>query len=247
MDSKVAAKKPSRFKFHPNAKTLAHDTYDKLVPILKNKDPNFSRNLLNVFLSLYLGNHYEVKIAIFGVIRLTQDLDDFERGQLLEELETVFHGNKLSRLCGLINRALILSPVPDQDVLDCLDVMKAPKGKNISKMKVITSIELDEHVTENYLKESLYVPAELIALDKKRMGEWYQYVLEFGIKAAQENPEYGDHTLKRANEWKGKRSARLSYAGRVIYKVSRKVCKDAVYDKVVILRVTSTHDYSVPS
>ena len=74
--------------------------------------------------------------------------------------------------------------------------------------------------------------------DREVISTWIKQVVEFGPDSLRLSGNFWhDHDLE-AN-WKGFRSSAFSYKGRIIYKVEKKKIT------VKVVRVTSTHDYSL--
>lgn len=72
--------------------------------------------------------------------------------------------------------------------------------------------------------------------DRIVIQTWAQAIAEFGPEGLlKRSSVWVDHELD--GEWRGYRSSRFSYRGRIIYRV------DARQQTVVVVRITTSHDY----
>lgn len=72
--------------------------------------------------------------------------------------------------------------------------------------------------------------------DRIVIQKWAETIVKYGPEILQKKPSlWRDHALY--DDWKGHRASSFSYKGRIIYKVEDKIIT------VIVVRITSTHDY----
>lgn len=77
----------------------------------------------------------------------------------------------------------------------------------------------------------------LAQADREVIATWIKQIQEFGPDSLRAGSNFWhDHDL--FNDWKGFRASAFSIKGRIIYKVEEKRIM------VVVVKVTTTHDYS---
>lgn len=123
-------------------------------------------------------------------------------------------------------------------------ILAKMKDRNKPKWrKTKTSISIEDGVLDLFKKEAKTVSKNDLEYDKRRLNIWYSEVLEKGIEEVTKDEVWGDHKLTRDNELKGKRSVRLSFAGRLIYKLDQEIVDDVLVSRLTIVKITSKHDY----
>ena len=72
--------------------------------------------------------------------------------------------------------------------------------------------------------------------DRLVIQTWAQTITEFGPEGLlRRSSVWGDHELD--GEWRGHRSSRFSYRGRIIYRVNER------QQTVIVVRITTNHNY----
>lgn len=236
-----------KYNFDLKAKTSAQALYDLLTKygpkLLKSEESlEINRAIAEVYLHVYLGEPDEF---VEKLKRLNLYLS--MGPSALSEVETYFADHSSVNQLKTLNQAVIEilngGRINQESIEFILDKMKqkTPNKKRRSK----TFIALGDGVKEKYIKESKGLPANTIQIDQRRLGLWVNEVMEKGIEEVAKDDSWGDHRLNIKDEWKGKRSVKLSFAGRIIYKIDQEISDDDVLiNKVTILRITSSHDYS---
>jgi hypothetical protein len=128
-------------------------------------------------------------------------------------------------------------------IYDISDKMMICISDKLKNRTLFSSIDKD--VISRYVEESKRTSKSLLDVDNRRIKEWISEVVLNGIERTIENRVWGDHALGMKDSFKGKRSVRLSELGRIIYKIDQKISADTIISTITIIRITSSHDYSV--
>jgi hypothetical protein len=235
-----------KFNFNHKAKTSAIALYDLLTKygpkiLRKEESRETNRAICDIYLYIYLDEVEEFvsrlkrlnAISSMGKVALSENIVFFTDHSSDSPLKTLN-----SAIIEILQGGRI-----NQESIDfILDKMK--QKASLAKLRSKTFISLGDGVKEQYVRESKGCPVNVIEIDKRRLNIWVSDVLDKGIEEVSKDDSWGDHKLTRSNELKGKRSVRLSFAGRIIYRVDQEILDGTLINKVTILRITSTHDYS---
>lgn len=241
-------------KFDPVAKTNAHDLYNifiKYGPRSENKSASYQKQiksitarLADIYLSVYLDDQSDLVKSIKELIKQVRTLES--ETNLFKEITEYFVTHTESSPLKTLNRGVLdileIGHLSDDYISLIIEKMATKKRSN--KKKTVTTVALDPDAKTNYIRESKGLPMKLIEVDKRRLNLWVTEVVEKGIEAVQQDESWGDHQLVRDSHLKDKRSVRLSYAGRVIYTIDQEVREDHILYKVLIVKITSAHDYT---
>ena len=235
----------TKFNFDIRVRSSAHAIYDVLFKygprILKTEESKkINKVIAEVYLNVYLNDIEEFisqidKLNLYAAIEKRNLLDNikfFEDNTGDSPLKTlnnsvldVLHGSRL-----------------DKDSIEFV-ISRMKERKSTIKMKSKTFVSMEDGVKERYVKESVGQKLSEIETDKRKMVMWVNEVIEKGIDEVMKDKSWGDHMLGRDGFFKGKRSVRLSGAGRVVYTLTQEVRDDVLINKVNIVRITSSHDY----
>lgn len=234
-----------KFKFDPKAKSAAYATYEILIkyatPILKKRE---SLELNKVISEIYLNVHLDESEEFIDNLKRLNYFAGLDR-EILESNLAFFKdhtsGSPLKTLnttiCELLN-GIRIGEAPIESIIEKMRD-KRPDKKRKSK----TFIALGEGVLEQFKKDARHIDPKVIEYDKRRFNIWFSEVAEKGIEEVSKDETWGDHKLVRDENLKGKRSVKLSYAGRIIYKVDSEIVDDVIHYKVTIVKITSNHKY----
>lgn len=231
--------------FKPKAKTSAMALYEVLTKygpkILKKKDAlSINRSICEVYLQLYLDSADE----LVSNLKSLNCLSSMDSGALTENVSFFTDhsaDSSLKTLNGAILELLQGGRINEESINFIIDKMK--QKDSLVRLRSKTFIALGDGVKENYIRESIGSPAKNIEFDKRRLNAWVSDCLEKGIEETMKDESWGDHSLTRDDELKGKRSVRLSFAGRVIYKIEQETTDGVLINKITIVRITSNHNY----
>lgn len=234
------------YKVNPKVKTSAYALYELMIkygPKILSTDEarNINRSICEIYLTLSME---EIDKFISSLKKLNFYTES--ESKVLNENITFFtdytNDSPLKTLNNLVLESLNGLRI-NQDSIDfVLDKMK-DKSK-ITKRKSKTFISIAEGVIDQLKRESRGIEVKTAEYIKRKLNIWYNEVLERGIEEVSKDEVWADHKLTRDDGLKGKRSVRLSHAGRVIYKLDQEIVEDTIINKVTIVKITATHDYS---
>lgn len=235
-----------KYYFNPKAKSSAIALYDLLTKYgpktLKSEDGReINRAICEIYLQIYLDDSESFVSAIRRLNAYSKN-----ESKALSENITFFADHSWDSSLKTLNNSvseILLGGRINQESIDFI-LEKMKQKIPLTKLRSKTFISLGEGVKEKYVSESKGCPAKIIEIDKRRLNIWVSDVLEKGIEEVAKDDSWGDHKLTRGDELKGRRSVRLSFAGRIIYKVDQETRDGVLINKVTITRITSTHDYS---
>jgi hypothetical protein len=232
--------------FNPKAKTSAYSLYELLTKngpkLLKSKESQaINKTICDVYFNLYLDESEEFTLTLKQLNRLSSHNE-----RHLIETATFFTEHSSDNSLKTLNNSIIeilQGGQIDQKSIDFI-ISKIEQKTDLEKMRQKTFVSLGDGVKEEYIKASKGCPVKIIEIDKRKLGMWVNEVMEKGIEAVIKDSSWGDHSLVRGTQLKGKRSVRLSFAGRVVYQLDQEILDGVLINKVTIVRITSNHDYS---
>lgn len=235
--------KEAKIFFHPKAKRSALNTYEFLSKYgnqaLKSKaDKSINSRLCGIYESITLDDKDQFR-SEFRAVCSDVSFQDRDLSVVISFFRDAVKDCALLTLNSALIQTLEGSGVNDNGITFIIEKMRE---KRMARKKGKVVVEIDNEVMPKYLEEIKRVPRSQARSDQNSFKQWIGDVVLRGIEEVSEDPSWGDHAL--AGNWRGSRSVRVSFQGRIIYKVERIDNEGEITNKITILRLTSSHDYS---
>jgi len=224
----------SKLKFHPKASNWGLKTYDLIIEIKKGYPRPVLDKIKDIYFNIFKSNISEIQNS-FERIKLTESDE-----ALAIELSNAFESSPLKKINNLVIKILSGSIISSESIKEAIEAMLYRKPIYRSAR---TTIDIKSGVMDDYALEKMYTSQEVVQIDENRVKEWLSQVATVGIDEAILDSKWGDHELGKYDEWKGRRAVKLSYKGRLIYYLEKVLEGDKVWNRVIIERITTTHNY----
>ena len=231
--------------FHPKVTNWALKTYDLLRSLFKGL-PEEQRSNLMPCLQIYLEVKDSHREGIESELRkIARSVDDrnFSIDRIHAQIEGVLSTTPLKSINMIVLNALHSGNYDKEKLDTSMDKMTSKRNLSYSNR---TNLDFTEDAIEEFEVEKNLLSLEEIDLIDRRLTQWMTQVHYQGIRETSEDAQWGDKqigTRYRDDRWKCRRSVKLSYRARVIYRVDTKREDDYVVSNVWVERLTGLHNY----
>lgn len=236
-------------RYHPKVINEAQVCYDKCVKILSSLKRetkseylfDFVSSVSALYLSIGANETQSFEACISSIKKYRCEFTDI-KSDVKNDLELIWVESILKTLGVILQKIAKDIPVSEDEIEQCRSKMLYNLNHRVSKKTIVV---INEDIVEEVMIEARQYGAHQIEREMKNLALWRNEIEIEGIVAVQKNPKWKDHPLTRDAMWLGHRSASLSYGGRVIYQVAEEVVSNQIQKKVIVKRITVTHNYKV--